>query len=60
MKDTPITADTYIPDSVYDALVERLVLLVQEPLEHAAGDAQTQVSAALGEIGGVWPEEVLR
>lgn len=62
MKDaaTPITCDNYLPDAVFDALVAKLVHLVQEPFEVAGTDARTEVVSALGELGGVWPEAVLR
>lgn len=60
MKDTPITSDTFLPDAVFDALVAKLARLVQEPFEVAGTDARTEVVTALGEVGGVWPEAVLR
>ncbi|OWU84471.1 hypothetical protein ATO6_12320 [Oceanicola sp. 22II-s10i] len=59
MKDIPLTPDTYIPDTIYDRLVDTLARLIEAPFEPAGTDAKTEVIAALGEIGGVWPEGAL-
>lgn len=57
---TTSPTDIYLPDHVYAALKERLTQLVEQSDDLHGTDAATEVVTALGEIGGVWPEYVLR
>lgn len=46
----------YIPDERYDALVERLIAIPADCERLRMSDVRTEIVAALGEIGGVWPD----
>lgn len=50
--------EIYLPDATYAALRAKLAQLIAQP-DDPNIDAETQVVAALGEVGGVWPERVL-
>lgn len=40
----------------YDALVERLIAIPADCERLRMSDVRTEIVAALGEIGGVWPD----
>ncbi len=59
MQTTNNTREIYLPDHVYDALKAKLEKLVSETFEECGTDPETEIVAALGEIGNIWPMSVL-
>lgn len=57
MQTTP--ADTYVTDATYHALKSALARLVAQPFDREGTDPETEVIAALGEVGGIWPQSVM-
>lgn len=53
------TQEVYLPDHVYHALKAKLQKLASEPFEECGTDPETEIVAALGEIGNIWPVSVL-
>lgn len=50
--------DHYMPTDHYRALVAALTAL--KPCPHSGAVEEHQIMEVLGEIGGVWPESLLR
>lgn len=59
MQATTNTQEIYLPDHIYHALKAKLEKLVSERFEECGTDAETEIVAALGEIGNIWPVSVL-
>lgn len=57
MQKTIQPTDTYLSDETYAALRAELVRLASGDQVH---DVDTEIVRVLGEIGGVWPQGVLR
>lgn len=51
--------EIYVNDQTYNNLLERLIKLVEDPIEHHGTDARSELILALGDEGGIWPEMVL-
>lgn len=58
MKELTEAAPVYLDDATYKRLKATLAHLVAEPFDREGTDPDTEVAAALGEIGGIWPETV--
>lgn len=58
MKELTEAAPVYLNDATYKRLKATLTRLVAEPFDREGTDPETEVVAALGEIGGIWPETV--
>lgn len=59
MQATTNTQEVYLLDHVYHALKAKLEKLVSEPFDECGTDPETEIVAALGEIGNIWPASVL-
>ncbi len=54
------TFDTYIPDEIYNAMLSKLAAMATESRDYTGWCARSAVVEVLGEVGGIWPQSILK